>query len=76
MSIRTYIDDDNTFPLSKFMACEKGVVEDLCDLYPKTFENLRQRALEKRHVYLHYMKKVSNLGSHRSSARSQKSASN
>ena len=41
MNIKTYWDDEDTIPVSKFMGCEKGVIEDLCDLYPKTFENLR-----------------------------------
>ena len=40
---------------SKFMCCEKGVVEDLIELYPNTGENLRMRALEKRAVFLYYM---------------------
>lgn len=40
---------------SKFMGCERGVVEDLCDLYPKTAENLKMRSLEKRAIYLYYM---------------------
>lgn len=56
MTVRTIIDEN--VPISKFMGCERGVVEDLCDLYPKTAENLQQRALEKRHVWMHYMRKA------------------
>jgi hypothetical protein len=41
MTIKTYCDDEETIPVSKFMGCERGVIEELCDLYPKTFENLR-----------------------------------
>ena len=40
---------------SKFMGCEAGVVEELCELYPKTAENLKMRSLEKRAVYHYYM---------------------
>ena len=40
---------------SKFMGVEAGVVEELCELYPKTAENLKMRSLEKRAVYLYYM---------------------
>lgn len=58
MIIKTFSDDEMSIPLSKFMGCERGVVEELCELYPKTAENLKQRALEKRHVYMHYMRKV------------------
>jgi hypothetical protein len=71
MVIKTYSDDDMTIPLSKFMACEKGVVEELIELFPKTAENLKQRALEKRYVYMHYMNKVLIPASQRSSNRSK-----
>ena len=30
-------------------------MSELCELYPKTAENLKMRALEKRAVYLYYM---------------------
>lgn len=58
MIIKTFADENLSMPLSKFMGCERGVVEELCELYPKTAENLKQRALEKRHVYMHYMRKA------------------
>ena len=41
MTIKTFIDEEDTVPLSKFMGCATGVVDELCELYPKTFENLR-----------------------------------
>lgn len=71
MIIKTFSDDEMSIPLSKFMGCERGVVEELCELYPKTAENLKQRALEKRHVYMHYMRKVLLPPSQRSSSRSK-----
>ena len=48
-------DDSDSDQNSKFMGCERGVVEELCELYPKTALNLRMRSLEKRAVYLYYM---------------------
>lgn len=39
----------------KLMGCEKGVVKELCELYPRTCENMKMRSLEKRAVYLYYM---------------------
>lgn len=44
---------------AKFMACDRKVVDELCALYPQTAENLKQRSLEKRAIYLHYMLKAS-----------------
>ena len=37
------------------MGCQASVVQELCELYPKTGENLRMRGLEKRAVFLYYM---------------------
>lgn len=37
------------------MCVEKSVFMDLCQLYPKTAENLKMRGLEKRAIYLKYM---------------------
>lgn len=71
MIIKTFSDDDMSIPLSKFMGVQRGVVEELCELYPKTAENLKQRALEKRHVYMHYMRKALLPPSQRSSNRSK-----
>ena len=72
MTVRTVIDEN--VPISKFMGCERGVVEDLCDLYPKTAENLQQRALEKRHVWMHYMRKADLPYSQRSTHSKKKEA--
>ena len=39
-----------------FLMCvEKRTFLDLCELYPKTAEDLKVRALEKRQVYLKYL---------------------
>ena len=38
------------------MCVEKRTFLDLCELYPKTAENLKMRGLERRAVYLKYMK--------------------
>jgi len=38
------------------MCVEKKTLLNLCDLYPKTAENLKMRGLEKREVYMKFMK--------------------
>jgi len=43
------------------MGCEAGVINELCELYPKTAENLRMRSLEKRAVFLYYMGEPSSI---------------
>ena len=48
-------DADESENIVKLMGCEKGVVQELCELYPRTCENMKMRSLEKRAVYLYYM---------------------
>jgi hypothetical protein len=38
---------------TRFMCVKKKIFDGLCDLYPATAENLRQRALERR---MHFIK--------------------
>jgi hypothetical protein len=47
--------------MTTFMCCDKAVVQDLCELYPRTAENLKLRSLEKRAVFLHCMGEPSSL---------------
>ena len=47
------------------MCVDQDVWHRICEMYPKTAENLKQAALLKREIILHYMERGLNLSAHR-----------
>lgn len=45
---------DEKMPVS-LMCCATKTFHEICELYPKTFEDLKRRALERRAVHMHYL---------------------
>ena len=45
---------------SSFMCCLGKTFLDIAELYPKTAENIRQRAIERRAIHMHYMIQAEN----------------
>ena len=47
---------------TELMCVRKDVFLNLCELYPKTEENLKILSLEKRKIYMHYLAETLNIG--------------
>ena len=43
---------------TSLMCCKASFFTELCELYPKTHKRLRELALHKRDIYMHFMKKA------------------
>ena len=51
-------DEDLDERMLKLMCLKQNVFLDLCNLYPESCEMLKQVAIYRRSIFLHYMKKV------------------
>ena len=45
--------DPEKLPTTYFMCIGKKKLLDLCELFPTTHDNIRQKALERRHRFMH-----------------------